>query len=152
MASINPLPPDAIKTLACYEHVQWGNRAIHIGLCVHTRLITCSLLPLPHLVGGAHLLDQTVDDVETVIDLLKSQNRLAGVFLELCHERTGVMEQSDPEPEENLEPLAETFRRQPLELINVCSTCGPYCKPTFTSFIIADSRFTGSRCQARHLR
>ena len=71
--------------------------------------------------GGAHLLDQTVDDVETVIDLLKSQNRLGGVFLELCHERGGVIELSDPQ--EDLEPLAETFRNRPLQLINVCTYC-----------------------------
>ena len=69
--------------------------------------------------GGAHLLDQTVDDVETVIDLLKSQNRLAGVFLELCVERTGLIQLSDPQ--EDLEPLAETFRKTPLQLINVCT-------------------------------
>lgn len=98
------LPPNAVERLGCYEHVQcatqFGNRHIHI-------------------VGGAHMLDQTVEDVEMVIGLLKSQDRLAGIFLELCDERAGMLHDlQNPVPEVTLQPLSQILREQPLRLID----------------------------------
>ena len=127
------LPPNAVERLGCYEHVQcatqFGNRHIHIGscvcVCVCVRVgtlcgMTC-LFATAATVGGAHMLDQTVEDVETVIGLLKSQDRLAGIFLELCDERAGMLHDlQNPVPEVTLQPLSQILREQPLRLIDVC--------------------------------
>ena len=67
------------------------------------------------------MLDQTVEDVEMVIGLLKSQDRLAGIFLELCDERAGMLHDlQNPVPEVTLQPLSQILREQPLRLIDVC--------------------------------
>ena len=186
------LPPKAVERLGCYEHVQcstqFGNRHIHIGSCVCVcvcvrvrvrmclcRVMTCLFAPAA-TVGGAHMLDQTVEDVEMVIGLLKSQDRLAGIFLELCNEREGMLHDlQNPVPEVTLQPLSQTLREEPLRLIDVCmyvcmcryiscvhvyecafghrrACCRTSITPHLTSPMLFRSRFSGLMCRTLRLR